>query len=143
MRLPNHEIHVMDLSISPLNRKIRAASRGNGVYERSLFENVVGIDGNPPLAHTFSLQQNYPNPFNPETTIPFALKESGEVSLKVFNTLYQEIRTLLNGEKRTAGVYREVWDGRNQAGAKVASGVYLYRLQVGSQVASKRMILTK
>lgn len=78
---------------------------------------------------TFSLSQNYPNPFNPETSISYQVPEASTVVLRIFNALGQEIRTLVNGQQ-AAGQYDIKWDGRDSAGIKVNSGVYLYRLEV-------------
>jgi hypothetical protein len=88
----------------------------------------------------FSLSQNYPNPFNPSTTIRFALAEEGLVDLSVYNVLGQRIRTLIS-EKKTVGSYSVVWDGRDEKGIKVASGVYLYRLETERFVAAKKMVV--
>ena len=76
----------------------------------------------------FLLDQNYPNPFNPTTTIKFALPKDASVSLKVYNLLGQEIATLVN-ENKPAGFYNMQWNGRNQYGNTVATGVYFYRIE--------------
>jgi len=90
----------------------------------------------------FGLAQNYPNPFNPETKIRFQLPMTGKVVLKVYNVLGQEVRTLVNNEMK-AGYHSIVWDGRNSAGVRVASGIYIYRIKAGKFVASKKMTLLK
>jgi hypothetical protein len=90
----------------------------------------------------FTLQQNYPNPFNPSTTIRFVLGKQSEVTLKVYNLLGQEVRTLLSAPLG-AGTYQVLWDGRDDFGRTVASGVYLYRMEAAGQVQTKRMVLTK
>jgi Predicted extracellular nuclease len=86
---------------------------------------------------SYSLLQNYPNPFNPSTTIRFSVPNSGVVSLKVYDVLGREVRTLLNEEKH-AGSYSVSFDLRN-----LSSGIYFYRLQSGSFVDTKKMILMK
>jgi hypothetical protein len=83
------------------------------------------------------LQQNYPNPFNPNTTINYKLPISGQVTLKVYNILGDEIATLVNEEK-PAGSYDVIFNS-----AKIASGTYFYRLQAGSFLETKKMILMK
>lgn len=93
-----------------------------------------------PLA-TF-LEQNYPNPFNPQTTIAFGLKESAEVSLRIYDAAGRLVRTLVS-EKRTAAHYEEVWDGRDNHGLAVASGVYFYSLSAGSFKETKKMVLLR
>jgi hypothetical protein len=81
------------------------------------------------LPASFRLHQNYPNPFNPSTSIAFDLPEAGNVTVKIFNTAGQEVRTLANGSFQ-AGYQILRWDGRDQSGHVVAAGVYLYRLLV-------------
>jgi polyhydroxybutyrate depolymerase len=85
----------------------------------------------------FALYSNYPNPFNPSTTIRFDLPESGEVSLKVFTLLGEEVETLLN-RKLSAGKHHVIWYAENQP-----SGVYLFRLEAGGFVQIRKMILMK
>lgn len=82
-----------------------------------------------PLPETFALAQNSPNPFNPETAIHYQLPASGEVELAVYDLLGQKIKTLVS-EIQPAGFYRVTWNGRDAAGRKVASGLYIYRLSV-------------
>jgi hypothetical protein len=76
---------------------------------------------------TFALDPNYPNPFNPTTTISYSLPVSSAVTLKVYNLLGQEIATLVNGQ-HPAGVQEVVWDGKDNAGRVVPSGIYFYRI---------------
>ena len=90
----------------------------------------------------FALDQNYPNPFNPSTKITYALKEQSNVVLKVFDVLGREIRTLVN-EEQGAGLREVVWDGRNESGHQVSSGIYIYHIQANDYVKSMKMILTK
>jgi hypothetical protein len=89
------------------------------------------------IPNQFKLHQNYPNPFNPITTIRYELPHASRVTLKVYNTLGQEVATLVN-ETKPAGVYTAQFDAAN-----FASGVYLYRLQAGSYVETKKLILLK
>jgi len=79
------------------------------------------------LPESYALGQNYPNPFNPSTTVSFALPEAGSVTLKVYSETGQLVATLAEAEMNV-GRYAISWDGRNQTGATVASGVYFYRL---------------
>ena len=89
------------------------------------------------LVNNFQLLQNYPNPFNPSTTISYILQNSEFVKLMVFNQLGQELTTLVNEEK-AAGIYEVNFNGSN-----LPSGVYLYKLQVGGFVQTKKMLLLK
>jgi hypothetical protein len=110
---------------------------------------VVMVSGvTPNVPSSFSLNQNYPNPFNPTTNIEFNIDvsdndlERGMVTLDVFNLLGQRVARLFDGE-RMPGRYRVAWDGTNGAGGRVSSGVYFYRLQVGSESQTKKMVLVK
>ncbi len=98
------------------------------------------------LPKSFSLSQNYPNPFNPTTliryTIPAVSDQPSKVSLKVYNILGQEVRTLIN-KKQAPGYYRVIWDGKDEDGAPVSSGIYFYRLVARDFVGVKKMILLK
>lgn len=95
------------------------------------------------LPKQYSLAQNYPNPFNPGTQIVYQLKEKGHVHLVIYNLLGQKVRTLID-EVQTAGAVTVHWDGRNEVGQPVGSGVYIYRLQTESGFTqSKKMILVQ
>lgn len=90
----------------------------------------------------FSLEQNYPNPFNPETMIRFQLPEASEVELVVFDLLGREIRTLLQTTYQ-AGFHVVRWDGRDDYGNPLPSGIYLYRIKAGSYQAVKKLNLLR
>lgn len=102
----------------------------------------VNSPGELEVPMTYSLAQNYPNPFNPTTTIGFALPAAGDVKLEVFNLLGQKVRTLVNGELM-AGQHTVEWDGTTNAGSKVASGVYFYRLTAEKFTDTRKMLLLK
>ncbi len=89
------------------------------------------------LPEKFELSQNYPNPFNPSTKIRFAIPQASNVSLKIFDVLGKEVMTLVNGQ-RQAGYYDAEFNGAN-----LASGMYFYKLEAGSFVETKRMMLIK
>jgi len=103
---------------------------------------VTGIESeqSPASPTDFSLEQNYPNPFNPETALSYQLPAQSDVRLDIYNSLGQKVRTLENGRK-AAGRYILKWDGRDDAGKPVTSGVYLYRLQAGKKFARSRKML--
>ena len=90
----------------------------------------------------FTLHPNYPNPFNPSTTITFDLPRAADITLSIYNLRGQLVRTLHAGPL-TAGTHRVVWDGTDSRGAKVASGLYVYRLHTGEQVLSRKLMLMK
>lgn len=100
------------------------------------------IDDDNPVPNTFRLQQNYPNPFNPETTIKFTLPKKGEVELAVYNSIGRRVRALAS-EELSAGEYITTWNGRDDAGAQVASGIYFYRLQYLGVTLTRKMALLK
>ncbi len=90
----------------------------------------------------FELFQNHPNPFNSETVIRFSLSKPAEVTLVIYNTLGQKVKTLMQGYLK-AGTTSVNWDGKDQKGNTVSSGIYLYELKAGNQTESKRMVLLK
>lgn len=91
----------------------------------------------------FLLEQNYPNPFNPGTTIPVAIPFESEVNLSVYNSLGQKVKSLYSGTLR-AGRYLYKWDGRDENGKQVSSGIYLYRLRTSKNVTfSGKMVLSR
>lgn len=90
----------------------------------------------------FELSQNYPNPFNPSTLIRFVLPQSGPARLAVYNILGHRVRTLVEGVQK-AGEQRIMWDGRDDDGAAVASGIYFYRLEAGGFTQTRRLTLLR
>ncbi|MEM3170613.1 MAG: S8 family serine peptidase [Candidatus Nitrosotenuis sp.] len=94
------------------------------------------------LPNKFELHQNYPNPFNPATTIRYSLPKNTKVTLAVYNILGQEIATLVD-EDQKAGRYQVTWSGRNYASHFVNSGIYIYRLEAGEFVETKKMLLLR
>jgi len=109
-----------------------AANRGGDEINSRLSE----------IPFTFSLAQNYPNPFNPVTTIQFSIPVSGDITLKVYDILGQEVVTLIEGSV-TAGTHHVIWNGTNMNTLQVPSGVYIYRLQSDMTTLSHKMILMK
>jgi hypothetical protein len=112
-------------------------------YKRNIWliklaPDITSIIKTPPIkVKTYILYQNYPNPFNPSTTIKFDLPKTSEVSLKVFNILGEEVATLVS-DRLSAGSYSYEWDA-----SRLASGVYLYRLQAGNYVETREMVLMR
>jgi len=96
----------------------------------------------PELPADFSFSQNYPNPFNPETTVKFEIPQEVEVSLIIFNVLGQKVRTLINGKKE-AGYYEEIWDGKNDNGISVSSGLYIIKFKAGDFRSVKKAMFLK
>jgi hypothetical protein len=98
------------------------------------------VDGAVPQA--FALHQNYPNPFNPETTIRFEAAQTGPVSLSIYNVTGQLVRELTDGH-REAGTYQVRWNGRNDDGQPVPSGIYFCRMKAGTFSATRKLALIK
>ena len=93
------------------------------------------------------LAQNYPNPFNPETWIPYQLREDAHVEIKIYTSTGQLVRTLNLGRK-SSGFYTSkekaaYWDGRNESGEHVASGIYFYGIKAGDFAATHKMVMKK
>ncbi|NUM69221.1 MAG: T9SS type A sorting domain-containing protein [Ignavibacteriaceae bacterium] len=115
----------------------------NGTYMLEVYSTNVPSDVNennkPSL---FRLQQNYPNPFNPSTTIEYSVSVPGLTELKIYDISGQLIKTLVS-EFREAGDYSVNWNGTDNYGGKVPSGIYFYRMNNGDNSTSRKMILLK
>lgn len=94
------------------------------------------------LPQSFALEQNYPNPFNASTAIQYQLPEASEVRLIVCNLLGQEVRRLADGKEK-AGYHVALWDGRDEDGKPVGSGIYLYRLKAGRFSETRKALLVR
>ena len=116
--------------------------RGLYVYEYGASGAVGIVDRSSESPMTYSLHQNYPNPFNPVTNIAFDIPKATHVSLKIYDLLGRNVRTLLNEQKSPAS-YVAVWDGRDNRGSKVSSAVYFYRLETEHFTTTKKMLLLK
>lgn len=101
-----------------------------------------GSPENPVLPTEISLSQNYPNPFNPTTDIAYALPDARQVKLTIYNVLGQSVRNLVSGVQE-AGYHKVTWNGSDNAGNPVPSGVYFYRLDAGSFSQSMKMVMLK
>jgi len=96
----------------------------------------------PAVAYSFELKENYPNPFNPTTRIPFTVDKVRSVKLAVYDARGAQVRTIINA-KFGAGSYEASWDGRNDSGRLVSSGIYFLRLQSDNLVKTNRIVLLK
>jgi hypothetical protein len=103
---------------------------------------VEGSGNVPGTGAVAVLEQNQPNPFNPVTTIGFTTTEASDVNLSVFDISGKLIKVLVNG-RLEAGSHKVVWNGENEKGSKVASGVYFSRLTIGDSVTTRSMMLLK
>ena len=102
----------------------------------------IEIGALKPMPKDYALGQNVPNPFNPSTTIDYRLPEAGDVQLVIYNLLGQEVRTLVR-ESMDAGFHSVVWDGTDEFGKQVASGIYIYRMSAADFTQVQRMMVAK
>jgi hypothetical protein len=129
---------------------IRDDRAGTGLDRAHHMQDILLWLGNDvpdptPATPTFqnSLSQNYPNPFNPTTTIDFTVKELAPVTVKIYNVRGQLVKTLANDRFEPGVTHQLTWDGRNNAGQSVSSGVYFYKLVTKSFTQTKKMVLLK
>jgi len=122
-----------------------AMDRIHHLYDVITFlDNVVtNPTGSGPNAFRNTLSQNYPNPFNPSTSIEFSVRERTPVTLNVYDVGGRLVRSLVQGDRAPGEVHRVAWDGRDNAGRAVASGVYFYKLVTNSFTQTKKMVLLK
>jgi hypothetical protein len=118
----------------------RTFDNNTRIYAGSISD-VLGVDG-PVVPLPDFLSQNFPNPFNPATTMEFVLEKPSQAKLRIYDTSGRCVRALVN-EVRPAGRYAERWDGDDDLGAPVVSGVYFYRLEAGDFVATRKMVLLR
>jgi len=88
------------------------------------------------------LMQNYPNPFNPSTTISFYVLEQNKVNISIYNVLGQKVKTLVNANY-SKGFYNQVWNGKDDHGNIVSTGLYIYIMNVGDKQFAKKMAFIK
>ncbi len=107
-----------------------------------LGDGATDVNENGITPYKFELSQNYPNPFNPSTTINFSIAEQNFVNIRIYDMLGREVATLMSRDL-SAGSYTLVWNGKNSNGARVSTGTYIYRIEAGDFVDTKKMILLK
>ena len=105
-------------------------------------DKALGGGSTPALPEDFALIGAYPNPFNPQTHISYHIPVATQVEIKVFNTLGQEVVTLVD-ESQMPGFYTVTWDGKDVFGNEVSSGVYIYQIRTRDFVQVKKMILLR
>lgn len=131
---------------------VTLAAYGSAIFSISTEEESVLLPTLPPLvsidpgngraAPKFELFHNYPNPFNPETTVEFEIPFREHVKLSVYNILGQRVKTLAD-DVYQSGRHRLQWDGRNEQGERVASGIYILHIKAGSFARNQRMVLLR
>ncbi|MCJ7497238.1 MAG: T9SS type A sorting domain-containing protein, partial [candidate division Zixibacteria bacterium] len=113
-----------------------------GAFTTELLTDVKDEEHGSIIPDKFELKQNYPNPFNPVCNIEYALPKGSHVTLSIYNILGQKVRVLVD-EYQSAGYKSVRWDGRDNLGREVTSGIYFYRIEAGDFVQAKRMVLIK
>jgi hypothetical protein len=108
----------------------------------STFHGPISVSVEAMTPSKYVLEQSYPNPFNPETAINFSIKQTGKVSLKIYNVQGQLIRSLVDANK-LAGSYSIIWNGTDDQGTRVSSGTYLYTLKVNGFEDTKKLVFMK
>ncbi|MBU0710714.1 T9SS type A sorting domain-containing protein [bacterium] len=131
---------VLPFSLASLDDKNRDAFLANVIDYFGIVDAVDDVV--EALPTKFALKQNFPNPFNPLTSIAFELPVGNDIHLAVYNMLGQEVRTLVN-EHRPAGYHSVQWDGRDDFGKSLSSGIYFYRIEAGTFHQTNKMILLK
>ena len=138
----------------PISIRVWSSTDGKVYDVPATFENDANTFGSGPIGvmrigefdrpdampTEFGLDQNYPNPFNPETTIRYQLPEASHVKMIIYNAMGQKVRTLVN-ENRDAGWYSVEWDGRDDRGMRMGSGIYFIRMRAGQYVKIHKMTL--
>jgi len=132
---------------SPIGNVADSSFIGYYGFWHEIFAQEVGIKDRTAntasnLPNVFSLSQNYPNPFNPTTLIKYDLPRDCRVRLDVYNVVGQRVTTLVDGNQ-IAGYKSVSWDGRDENGCQVSSGVYLYRIQAGGFTQVRKMVLLR
>ncbi len=138
--LTNGSIAMISLKLKDKNAKfdINGLAKLNDKISTTLSNYAVRA-----IPDQFELSQNYPNPFNPTTTIKYQISQDTRVTLTVYDMLGQVVKTLVNGTQQQAGYYDATWDGLNNFGQQVSSGIYIYRLEAGPFVKTLKMNLLK
>ena len=131
---------------------LRDSDSDNSIPENWTYSNNYGTPGavndwmsgvdDIEVPTMFSLGQNYPNPFNPRTTIEFTLPAAGFTNLLIYNVMGQKVRELVSDTMK-AGVHAVIWDGKDDSGNPVSSGIYLINLKSGEHTSTGRMLMMK
>jgi hypothetical protein len=103
---------------------------------------LARIELDAQLPHILVLYPNYPNPFNPVTTLRYDLPENSLVNITIYDMLGRKVRTILN-QQQDPGYKSLIWDATNDYGKPVSAGIYLYQIQAGEYITTKKMVLLK
>jgi len=140
IRYPVQNASVTFIDNTDTTRQFPALTNASGNYTIGL-PTSVGPNTNS-LPTKFELAQSYPNPFNSETVIPYKLKKESDIQVTIYDILGKVVRKF-NVGRQSVGSHNVLWDGHNNFGQKVASGIYFYRLQAGGESQVKKMIFNE
>ena len=112
------------------------------VFEILISLDYVSLQSNNTTPIEFALQQNYPNPFNPVTKLRYTIPKKSHVEIIIYDMLGRQVKTLIN-QTQDAGYRSVTWDATNDYGKPVSGGIYLYQVNVGSNISTKKMVLLK
>jgi len=115
---------------------------GTGIWCFPVMRPLAAGDVRPNTPAIYSLSQNFPNPFNPSTVINYSMERKGKLNISIFNILGQHVKTLVDAEVE-AGAGQVIWDGTDQGGSGVASGVYFYKMTTDKYVETRKMALMR
>ena len=143
----NHGENVMALTYEDMN----CEAAGN--YDSTAYAMVLGvcnyigldlsqIENEAGMPGRYSLLQNYPNPFNPTTTLRYNLPENSHVTITIYDMLGRKVKTLIN-ETQYSGYRSIIWDAIGNNGERASAGIYLYQIQAGEYISTKKMVLLK
>ena len=130
------------MAVDPADPEVLYAATPWGLYRISLGTLTSVTESREGLPATCELDQNYPNPFNAGTVIRFSIPTATKATVTIHNLLGQTVRKLVD-ERIEAGVHSARWDGRNDAGQRMSSGVYVYRLQTAQSTMTRKLVLVK
>jgi glucuronoarabinoxylan endo-1,4-beta-xylanase len=144
-RVTSSRFPVMDASVTFIDnadttRKFTALTNTSGNYQINII--ITSVEQGSDLPTKFKLEQNYPNPFSSSTAIPYGLNEESNVQVTVYDILGRVVRNLDVG-RQSVGTYNVLWDGRNEHGQIVASGIYFYKLHADGESLVKKMIFNQ
>lgn len=137
--LPSDRIVALAFAVQQQRKKLFAGTQGAGVYQCDLGP-VLAAKDEPRIPFRYVSAQNYPNPFNTGTTIRYSLPRAGLAELAIYNTRGEEVYAF-PATHQLEGRHEARWEGKDQAGSQVASGVYVYHLKMGGQVQVRKMVL--
>ena len=132
--------NMVDFTVDPGGNMWGISPSASAIYST---KNLTGIEAiGASIPESYELIQNYPNPFNPTTTISWKMMNRGKVEIRIFDVLGKEVKSLVN-ETRDAGTYKITWDGKNNNGMSVSTGIYYYMLKANNFTDVKKMMMLK